>query len=161
MKRIILSVILTMAVGFVSAQIDSFNGKKVRFVCDVSKVAAQFNQTKTNVYEQGGYVFIPANKYKNTGSKGLLIFHDEFQDEYYAFDQECQQCVHDGNKGHIYMKTEVTCRCSICGSEFQNISIGSAQQTNKSGNYWLVQYICYLKGNRLLVTNETIYDELF
>ena len=154
MKRLIsILAIILLSVVNVTAQ-------EVWFECDVTKVSAQFNQKKTDLAEEGGYIFIPANKYKNNGSKGLLIYHYIFGNEYFAFETACQECKHFGNNGTIFMKTEIVCRCKTCGSEFQNISHGSAQQTNRSGEYWLKQYNCYLIGNKLIVTDQILMDRL-
>ena len=154
MKRLIsILVVILLSVVNVTAQ-------EVWFECDVTKVSTQFNQKRTELSEEGGYVIIPANKYKNRGSKGLLIYHYIFGNEYFAFEIECQECKHFGKHSTVHMKTNILCRCETCSSEFQNVSHGSAQQTNGTGEFWLKQYNCYLEGNKLIVTNQILKSKL-
>ena len=51
------------------------------------------------------------------------------------------------------MQTKIVARCDICNSEWQNIHMGSAGQTNQEGKYWLLCYDTELEGDSLYVKN--------
>ena len=147
-----------MLCSLASAQV-RLHDYKVWCNIPLETAAETYNQQKNDVAEQGGFLFLKPGEYKSDGkSKGLLIYHHVFKDEYYAFDTECQECKANGKSGRIYMHTVITCRCNTCGSEFQNISHGIGQQTNHSGNYPLIHYNCILYNGKILVSHRDLYS---
>ena len=59
----------------------------------------------------------------------------------------------EGIKRAIQMQTIIVARCETCNSEWQNIHMGSAGQTNQEAKYWLTTYRTELKGDILYVSN--------
>lgn len=155
MKKIILTTLMSL-VSFICFS------QKVYFECNIYTINKQLKQTKTiPLYEEAGRVMIPNTIYKNQNSGGLLIYHHVFDDVYFAYDRYCQECFQkDGVKHKITMQTSfmgecaVTAECTRCHSEYQNISHGSNQQTNRSGKYYLIQYVVEREGNKLIITSN-------
>jgi hypothetical protein len=51
------------------------------------------------------------------------------------------------------MQTKIVARCDSCNSEWQNIHMGSAGQTNQEGKFWLICYKTELAGDILTIEN--------
>lgn len=155
MKKILLAFILSVQA------ITSFC-QSVYYECNIQTINKQLKQTKTvPLYEQGGHVIVPSTMYRNSSSCGLLIYHHVFADELFAFDITCPKCKTDGIKSTLTMESCILPKCYKCYSEWQNISHGSNQNTNLSGDYPLVQYQVYKKGNKLVITDKIIKELLF
>ena len=160
MRRLMTTILTVLMTTIAIAQVQ-WSENKVSYSCDIATVAAKYNQTAHDVARQGGWVIIPASDVKSNGTtKGLLIYHHVFRDEYFAYDLECPHCKENGVVSKVYMKTNITCRCK-CGAEFQNISQGSNQQTNMTneGLFWLVQYNTLVRNGKLYVSHEDLYTK--
>ena len=53
----------------------------------------------------------------------------------------------------VSFETKIVARCDSCNSEWQNVHMGSAGQTNQEGKFWLICYDTELKGDSLYVSN--------
>lgn len=105
--------------------------------------------------EFGGFCIIEKSKHKNeqVGHIGLVLLKDPHSGNIWAYDLLCPTCAAKGAKRAIYMQTRIVARCNACNSEWQNIHMGSAGQTNQEGKFWLICYDTELKGDSLYVKN--------
>ena len=131
---------------------------KVNFKCSihtVNKVEGQNNCDPLDD-EFGGYCIIDKSKHKNerVGHMGLVLLRDPHSGNIWTYDLMCPTCAAKGSKRAIYMQTKIVARCDSCNSEWQNIHMGSAVQTNQEGQYWLICYDTVLDGNILLIKNN-------
>lgn len=155
MKKILLAFVLYIQTVTAFSQ-------SVYYECNIQTINKQLKQSKiVPLYEQGGHVIIPQNLYRNNNSNGLLIYHHVFEDEFYAYDVTCPKCKNNGIKSTLTMESCILAKCYKCYSEWQNISHGSNQNTNLSGEYPLTQNIVYKKGIKLIITDKIIKELLF
>ena len=132
--------------------------ERVNFKCNIHTVNKLEGQTECEPLddEVGGYCIIEKSKYKNEqiGHIGLILLRDPHSGNIWAYDLLCPTCAAKGAKRAIYMQTKIVARCDSCNSEWQNIHMGSAVQTNQEGKYWLICYDTVLDGNILLIKNN-------
>ena len=105
--------------------------------------------------EYGGYCIIWKSKHKNeqVGHMGLVLLKDPHSGNIWAYDLLCPTCATNGVKRSIYMQTKIVARCDFCNSEWQNIHMGSAGQTNQEGKFWLICYKAELNRDMLTIEN--------
>lgn len=130
---------------------------KVSFECNIhtiNKVEGQTNCAQLDD-EFGGYCIIEKAKHKEeaVGHMGLLLLKDSFSGKIWAYDLLCPTCYNKGEKRAIRMQTILVARCEYCNSEWQNIHMGAAGQTNQEGKYWLIAYKTEVNGDILTVKN--------
>ena len=130
---------------------------KVSFKCNIHTINKVEGQLKDPLDdEHGGYCIIDKSKHKSeqVGHMGLILLKDSFTGNIWAYDLLCPSCyAKEGIKRAIRMQTIIVARCETCNSEWQNIHMGSAEQTNQEAKYWLTTYKTELKGDILYVSN--------
>ena len=130
---------------------------KVSFKCNIHTINKVEGQPKDPLDdEHGGYCIIDKSKHKSeqVGHMGLILLKDSFTGNIWAYDLLCPSCyAKEGIKRAIRMQTIIVARCETCNSEWQNIHMGSAEQTNQEAKYWLTTYKTELKGDILYVSN--------
>ena len=130
---------------------------KVNFRCNIHTINKVEGQTNCAQLDDkfGGYCLIFKSKHQNeqVGHMGLLLLRDSFTGGFWAYDLLCPTCYSKGQKNCIRMQTVIVARCEKCNSEWQNIHMGAAGQTNQEGKYWLIAYKTELKDDILYVTN--------
>jgi len=135
----------------------SIEPAKVSFKCNIHTINKVENQFKDSLDDEyGGYCIIDKSKHKSeqVGHMGLILLKDSFTGNIWAYDLLCPTCYSkEGIKRAIRMQTIIVARCEACNSEWQNIHMGSAGQTNQEGKYWLTTYRTDLKGDILYVSN--------
>ena len=119
--------------------------QKVNIECNiynVNKKEGQWRKLWRLDDPDGGYVFLYASKHPEEikGTPGVLLIKDCHTDNYWAYDIECPECKNRGLKKRIIMGTNLVAECNHCGSEWQNIHMGSSGQTNRSGKFSLKTY---------------------
>lgn len=134
----------------------SINAQSLHYECDINTINKQLGQTDIiPLNENFGHVIVPVSKYKHTGdSGGLLIYHHQCFDEYYAFDTRCPKCNAKGRKSTIIMETCFLAVCKKCYTQWQNICLGIWSDTNAGGEYPLKCYNVYYSGDKLIITDE-------
>lgn len=130
---------------------------KVSFKCNIhtiNKVEGQTNYAPLDD-EFGGYCIIEKAKHKGeaVGHMGLLLLKDSFSGNIWAYDLLCPTCYSKEEKRAIRMQSILVARCEYCNSEWQNIHMGVAGQTNQEGKFWLIAYKTELKEDSLYITN--------
>ena len=117
---------------------------KVSFKCNIHTINKVEGQTECEPLDDefGGYCIIEKSKHKNeqVGHMGLVLLKDPHSGNIWAYDLLCPTCSAKGAKRAIYMQTKIVARCGVCNSEWQNIHMGSAGQTNQEGKFWLICY---------------------
>ena len=150
----ILSVISLLAL---STTLYAIEPAKVSFKCNIHTINKVEGQTKCAPLDDefGGYCIIEKAKHKGeaVGHMGLLLLKDSFSGNIWAYDLLCPTCYAKGEKRAIRMQTIIVARCEKCNSEWQNIHMGAAGQTNKEGKYWLIAYKTELNEDFLYITN--------
>ena len=130
---------------------------KVNFTCNIHTINKVEGQTECEPLDDvfGGYCIIEKSKHKNeqVGHMGLVLLKDPHSGNIWTYDLLCPNCAAKGAKRSIYMQTKIVARCDSCNSEWQNVHIGSAGQTNQEGKFWLICYDTELKGDSLYVSN--------
>ena len=130
---------------------------KVSFKCNIHTINKVEGQPKDPLDDEyGGYCIIAKSKHRSeqVGHMGLILLKDSFTGNIWAYDLLCPTCyAKEGIKRAIRMQTIIVARCEACNSEWQNIHMGSAGQTNQEGKYWLTTYKTELKGDILYVSN--------
>lgn len=130
---------------------------KVSFKCNVHTINKTEGQTKCEPLddEYGGYCLILKSKHQKeqVGHMGLVLLRDPHSGNIWTYDLLCPNCAAKGAKRSIYMLTKIVARCDSCNSEWQNVHMGSAGQTNQEGKFWLICYDTELKGDSLYVSN--------
>ncbi len=130
---------------------------KVNFKCNIHTINKVEGQTNCAQLDDkfGGYCLIFKSKHQNeqVGHMGLLLLRDSFTGSFWAYDLLCPTCYSKGHKNCIRMQTVIVARCEKCNSEWQNIHMGAAGQTNQEGKHWLIAYKTELKDDILYVTN--------
>ena len=130
---------------------------KVNFRCNIHTINKVEGQTNCAQLDDkfGGYCLIFKSKHQNeqVGHMGLLLLRDSFTGGFWAYDLLCPTCYSKGQKNCIRMQTVIVARCEKCNSEWQNIHMGAAGQTNQEGKHWLIAYKTELKDDILYVTN--------
>lgn len=130
---------------------------KVNFKCNIHTINKVEGQTNCDPLDDefGGYCIIEKSKHKNeqVGRMGLVLLRDPHSGNIWAYDLLCPTCAAKGAKRSIYMQTKIVARCDICNSEWQNVHMGSAGQTNQEGKFWLICYDTELKGDSLYISN--------
>ena len=130
---------------------------KVNFQCNIHTInKTEGQQTAWPLDgEYGGYCIIWKSKHKNeqVGHMGLVLLKDPHSGNIWAYDLLCPTCATKGVKRSIYMQTKIVARCDFCNSEWQNIHMGSAGQTNQEGKFWLICYKAELNRDMLTIEN--------
>lgn len=131
--------------------------ERVNFKCNIHTVNKLEGQTECEPLDDefGGYCIIEKSKHKNeqVGHMGLVLLKDPHSGNIWAYDLLCPTCAAKGAKRAIYMQTKIVARCDSCNSEWQNIHMGSAGQTNQEGKFWLICYKTELDGDILTIEN--------
>jgi len=130
---------------------------KVNFRCNIHTINKVEGQTNCAQLDDkfGGYCLIFKSKHQNeqVGHMGLLLLRDSFTGGFWAYDLLCPTCYTKGEKRAIRMQTIIVARCEYCNSEWQNIHMGAAGQTNQEGKFWLIAYKTEVNGDILTVKN--------
>ena len=149
--------IVVMMLWGLSLQSYAIEPAKVNFKCNIHTINKVEGQTKCAPLDDkfGGYCIIEKSKHKGeaVGHMGLLLLKDSFSDKIWAYDLLCPTCYTKGEKRAIRMQTIIVARCEYCNSEWQNIHMGAAGQTNQEGKYWLIAYKTEVNGDILTVKN--------
>ena len=149
-------IVVTILLGL-SLQSYAIEPAKVSFKCNIHNINKVEGQTKCAPLDDkfGGYCIIEKSKHKgeSVGHMGLLLLRDSFTGRIWAYDLLCPTCYNKGQKNCIRMQTLIVARCEKCNSEWQNIHMGSAGQTNQEGKYWLIAYKTELNEDFLYITN--------
>jgi hypothetical protein len=149
-------IVVTILLGL-SLQSYAIEPAKVSFKCNIHTINKVEGQTKCAPLDDkfGGYCIIEKSKHKGelVGHMGLLLLRDSFTGRIWAYDLLCPTCYNKGQKNCIRMQTLIVARCEKCNSEWQNIHMGSAGQTNQEGKYWLIAYKTELNEDFLYITN--------
>lgn len=149
-------IVVTILWGL-SLQSYAIEPAKVSFKCNIHNINKVEGQTKCAPLDDkfGGYCIIEKSKHKgeSVGHMGLLLLRDSFTGRIWAYDLLCPTCYNKGQKNCIRMQTLIVARCEKCNSEWQNIHMGSAGQTNQEGKYWLIAYKTELNEDFLYITN--------
>ena len=149
-------IVVTILLGL-SLQSYAIEPAKVSFKCNIHTINKVEGQTKCAPLDDkfGGYCIIEKSKHKGelVGHMGLLLLRDSFTGRIWAYDLLCPTCYNKGQKNCIRMQTLIVARCEKCNSEWHNIHMGSAGQTNKEGKYWLIAYKTELNEDFLYITN--------
>ena len=149
--------IVVMMLWGLSLQSYAIEPAKVNFKCNIHTINKVEGQTKYAPLDDkfGGYCIIEKSKHKgeSVGHMGLLLLRDSFTGRIWAYDLLCPTCYNKGQKNCIRMQTLIVARCEKCNSEWQNIHMGSAGQTNQEGKYWLIAYKTELNEDFLYITN--------
>jgi hypothetical protein len=149
-------IVVTILLGL-SLQSYAIEPAKVNFKCNIHTINKVEGQTKYAPLDDkfGGYCIIEKSKHKgeSVGHMGLLLLRDSFTGRIWAYDLLCPTCYNKGQKNCIRMQTLIVARCEKCNSEWQNIHMGSAGQTNQEGKYWLIAYKTELNEDFLYITN--------
>ena len=150
--RLLLALFLLLA-----APSSAIEPAKVNFKCNIHTINKVEGQTNCEQLDDefGGYCLIYKSKHQNeqVGHMGLLLLRDSFTGGFLAYDLLCPTCYSKGQKNCIRMQTVIVARCEKCNSEWQNIHMGAAGQTNQEGKFWLTTYKTELKDDILYVTN--------
>lgn len=130
---------------------------KVSFRCNIHTINKVEGLTECEPLDDefGGYCIIEKSKHKNeqVGHLGLVLLKDPHSGNIWAYDLLCPTCATNGVKRSIYMQTKIVARCDFCNSEWQNIHMGSAGQTNQEGKFWLICYKAELNRDMLTIEN--------
>lgn len=122
---------------------------KVNFRCNIHTINKVEGQTNCAQLDDkfGGYCLIYKSKHQNeqVGHMGLLLLRDSFTGGFWAYAK--------GHKNCIRMQTVIVARCEKCNSEWQNIHMGAAGQTNQEGKHWLIAYKTELNSDILEIKN--------
>ena len=149
-------IVVTILWGL-SLQSYAIEPAKVSFKCNIHTINKVEGQTKCAPLDDkfGGYCIIEKSKHKgeSVGHMGLLLLRDSFTGRIWAYDLLCPTCYNKGHKNCIRMQTLIVARCEKCNSEWQNIHMGSAGQTNQEGKNWLIAYKTELNEDFLYITN--------
>ena len=152
-NKLLLVIIILLCVG----RLFAIEPAKVRFQCNIHTINKTEGQTHFRSLDDefGGCCLIEKSKHKNeqVGYMGLLLIKDSFSGNIWAYDLLCPTCEEKGVMRAIRMQTEIVARCEVCHSEWQNIHMGSAGQTNDEGKFWLICYKTELIGDTLIISN--------
>ena len=155
-RRRLLTIVVTILCGL-PLQSYAIEPAKVNFKCNIHTINKVEGQTKCAPLDDkfGGYCIIEKSKHKGeaVGHMGLLLLKDSFSGKIWAYDLLCPTCYTKGEKRAIRMQTIIVARCEYCNSEWQNIHMGAAGQTNQEGKYWLIAYKTKVDGDILIVMN--------
>lgn len=155
-KKCYNKIVVTILCGL-SLQSYAIEPAKVSFKCNIHTINKVEGQTKCAPLDDefGGYCIIEKAKHKGeaVGHMGLLLLKDSFSGIIWAYDLLCPTCYDKGKNRAIRMQTILVARCENCNSEWQNIHMGSAGQTNQEGKHWLIAYKTELKEDSLYITN--------
>ena len=155
-RRRLLTIVVTILCGL-PLQSYAIEPAEVSFKCNIHTINKVEGQTKCAPLDDefGGYCIIEKAKHKGeaVGHMGLLLLKDSFSGIIWAYDLLCPTCYDKGKKRAIGMQTILVARCEYCNSEWQNIHMGAAGQTNHEGKYWLIAYKTKVDGDILIVKN--------
>ena len=150
--KIVVTILMVVAL-----QCYAIEPAKVSFRCNIHTINKVEGQTNCAQLDDkfGGYCLIFKSKHQNeqVGHMGLLLLRDSFTGGFWAYDLLCPTCYSKGQKNCIRMQTVIVARCEKCNSEWQNIHMGAAGQTNQEGTHWLIAYKTDLKEDTLYITN--------
>ena len=133
--------------------------ERVSFNCNIHTINEQEGQWRKLWRlddDFGGYVVIRKSRHphEKVGRLGLILYKDSHSGHFWAFDIECPCCKDRGVTSEVQMETNIVVRCPVCGSEWQNIHMGSTVQTNRQGIYHLKAYHAALRGDTLYVSDN-------
>ena len=152
--RSITSIILALIVC------TSMYGQELYYECNINTLNKELKQTDiVTLDESCGYVIIPKRLLNGSGSNGMIIFHDNFREDYAAYELTCPVCKDDGIVSLIKMKTVLLPECDRCHTQWQNLCNGAPCPTNNSdsnGDHWLRYYHTYKIGNKLIISSKRI-----
>ena len=151
-SKIVVTILMVVAL-----QSYAIEPAKVSFRCNIHTINKVEGQTNCAQLDDkfGGYCLIFKSKHQNeqVGHMGLLLLRDSFTGGFWAYDLLCPTCYSKGHKNCIRMQTVIVARCEKCNSEWQNIHMGAAGQTNQEGTHWMIAYKTDLKEDTLYITN--------
>ena len=144
-RRRLLTIVVTILCGL-PLQSYAIEPAEVSFKCNIHTINKVEGQTKCAPLDDefGGYCIIEKAKHKGEAVGHMGIW---------AYDLLCPTCYDKGKKRAIGMQTILVARCEYCNSEWQNIHMGAAGQTNQEGKYWLIAYKTKVDGDILIVKN--------